>query len=181
MTVPKFEGDGIIRFHEKDVPVPGAGLLLLQVGANALCGSERGQFYDGSKVTPGHEGAGLVAAAGAETTTPVGTTGAVFLMEINGAEGRIAIDDTVKRYTFHRRGEETGKVWEAGYFNDFEREFLRIFDRYLAPMLEAFKRDEEPPVHARAGYRALALAQAAIESHETGRRVSVADAVYPSR
>lgn len=84
MTVPKFEGGGIISFHEKDVPVPGAGQLLLQVGANALCGSERGQFYDGSAVTPGHEGAGIVAAAGPDTTTPVGTPGAVFLMDFCG-------------------------------------------------------------------------------------------------
>jgi len=84
MTVPKFEGGGIISFHEKDVPVPGAGKLLLQVGANALCGSERGQFYEGSKVTPGHEGAGVVAAAGPGTTTPVGTPGAVFLMDFCG-------------------------------------------------------------------------------------------------
>ena len=52
-----------------------AGQLLLQVGANALCGSERGQFYDGSEVTPGHEGAGIVAAAGPETSTPVGDAG----------------------------------------------------------------------------------------------------------
>ncbi len=84
MTVPKFEGGGIISFHEKDVPVPGTGQLLLRVGANALCGSERGQFYDGSEVTPGHEGAGIVAAAGAGTSTPVGTPGAVFLMDFCG-------------------------------------------------------------------------------------------------
>lgn len=84
MTVPKFEGGGIICFHEKDVPVPGPGQLLLQVGANALCGSERGQFYDGSAVTPGHEGAGIVAAAGPNTTTAVGTPGAVFLMDFCG-------------------------------------------------------------------------------------------------
>ena len=84
MNVPKFEGGGVISFHEKDVPVPGAGQLLLQVGANALCGSERGQFYEGSEVTPGHEGAGIVAAAGAETSTPVGTPGAVFLMDFCG-------------------------------------------------------------------------------------------------
>ena len=81
MTVPNFEGGGIISFHEKDVPVPGPGQLLLQMGANALCGSERGQFYQGSAVTPGHEGAGVVAAAGPETNTPVGTPGAVFLMD----------------------------------------------------------------------------------------------------
>ena len=84
MLAPKFEGGGIISFHEKDVPVPGPGQLLLQVGANALCGSERGQFYDGSEVTPGHEGAGIVAAAGAGTTTPAGTAGAVFLMDFCG-------------------------------------------------------------------------------------------------
>lgn len=84
MTVPKFEGGGIISFHEKDVPVPGRGQLLLQIGANALCGSERGQFYQGSEVTPGHEGAGIVAAAGPETSTPVGTPGAVFLMDFCG-------------------------------------------------------------------------------------------------
>ena len=84
MTVPKFEGGGIISFRDKVVPVPGAGQLLLQVGANALCGSERGQFYDGSAVTPGHEGAGVVAAAGPGTTTPVGTPGAVFLMDFCG-------------------------------------------------------------------------------------------------
>ena len=84
MTVPNFEGGGIITFLEKEVPVPGAGQLLLQVGANALCGSERGQFYQGSDVTPGHEGAGIVAAAGPETRTPVGTPGAVFLMDFCG-------------------------------------------------------------------------------------------------
>lgn len=84
MTVPKFEGGGIISFHEKDVPPPGPGQLLLQVCANALCGSERGQFYEGSEVTPGHEGAGIVAAAGPGTSTPVGTPGAVFLMDFCG-------------------------------------------------------------------------------------------------
>ena len=84
MTVPKFEGDGLISFHEKDVPVPAVGQLLLQVGANALCGSERGQFYEGSAVTPGHEGAGIVAAVGPGTSTTVGTPGAVFLMDFCG-------------------------------------------------------------------------------------------------
>ncbi len=84
MTVPKFKGDGIISFHEKEVPVPRPGQLLLQVGANALCGSERGQFYQGSAVTPGHEGAGIVVAAGPETSTPVGTPGVVFLMDFCG-------------------------------------------------------------------------------------------------
>ena len=102
-------------------------------------------------------------------------------VELNGTDGRILIIDTVKRYAFHRAGEETGEIWEAGFFNDVEREFHRTFDRYLDPMLDSFKRGAEPPVHARAGQRALALAYAAIESYETGRRVNVANAVYRSR
>ena len=52
--------------------------------ANALCGSEKGQFYGGSKVTPGHEAAGIVVAAGSGTTTKPGTHGAIFLMDFCG-------------------------------------------------------------------------------------------------
>ena len=35
MTVPEFEGGGVISFQEKEVPVPGTGQLLLQVGVAA--------------------------------------------------------------------------------------------------------------------------------------------------
>jgi len=84
MRVPRFAGEGKIEFIEKPVPQPGAGQLLLRVGANALCGSERGQFYSGSAATPGHEAAGAVVAAGPETTTPIGTPGTVFLMDFCG-------------------------------------------------------------------------------------------------
>ena len=41
--------------------------------------------------------------------------------------------------------------------------------------LAAFKAGEEPPVHARAGRRALVLAWAIIESFETGRRVGTVE------
>ena len=58
----------------------GPGQLLLKVGANALCGSERGQFLNGAPITPGHEAAGTVVAAGTDTVTPVGAQGVVFLM-----------------------------------------------------------------------------------------------------
>ena len=96
-------------------------------------------------------------------------------VEINGTQGRILIEDTVKRYTFHRVGNEIGELWEAGYFNDWQREFHRTFDDHLDALLDAFKKGEEPPVHARAGHRALMLARAAIESFETGRRVYIAE------
>ena len=69
---------------------------------------------------------------------------------------------------------QTSQVWQAGYFNDVEREFERIFDRHADVMLEAFRSGQEPPVHARAGLRALRLAWAIVESFETGRRVSAA-------
>ncbi len=85
MPVPLFVGGGQIKVGEKPVPEPGPGQLLLQVKANALCGSERGQFGGGSSVTPGHEAAGVVAAVGPDTHTRVGTPGVVFLMDFCGA------------------------------------------------------------------------------------------------
>jgi len=94
-------------------------------------------------------------------------------VEINGTAGRVVIEDTVRRYTFQQAGSETGEVWSAGYFNDCDREFHRTFDAYIDALLTAFKNGQSPPVPAEAGRRALALAYAAIESFETGRRVSV--------
>ena len=82
--VPLFVGSKQITFTEKSVPEPGHGQLLLRVRANALCGSERPQFFDGTPVTPGHEAAGTVVAVGPGTRTAVGTAGAVFLMDYCG-------------------------------------------------------------------------------------------------
>jgi threonine dehydrogenase-like Zn-dependent dehydrogenase len=42
MHVPRFLGQGIIDFVETPIPEPGPGYLLIQIKANALCGSERG-------------------------------------------------------------------------------------------------------------------------------------------
>jgi threonine 3-dehydrogenase len=84
MTIPKFVGEGKIQFGQKDVPTPGPGQLLIQVKANALCGSDRGQFYHGADATPGHEASGIVAAAGPNTKIAEGTPGVVFLMDFCG-------------------------------------------------------------------------------------------------
>ena len=84
MRVPRFMGKGEIDFIDKPVPQPGPGQLLMQVKANALCGSERGQFFNGTTVTPGHEAAGVVVAVGPQTPTPIGTPGVVFLMDYCG-------------------------------------------------------------------------------------------------
>jgi predicted dehydrogenase len=95
------------------------------------------------------------------------------LLEINGTKGRILINDSVKRFSFQAVGNETAEVWQAGYFNDFDREFHRTFDVHLDAVIAAFKKGEQPPVHARAGRRALQLAWAAVESFEIGKRVKV--------
>ncbi|TDW84432.1 (R,R)-butanediol dehydrogenase/meso-butanediol dehydrogenase/diacetyl reductase [Kribbella pratensis] len=81
---PKFTGAGTIEFADHEYPDPGPGQLLLAVQANALCGTDRHQYYDGSSVVPGHEAAGTVLQTGDGTTTPVGTRGAVFLMDFCG-------------------------------------------------------------------------------------------------
>jgi predicted dehydrogenase len=94
-------------------------------------------------------------------------------LEIGGTEGRIVIDDTVRRFRLSRVGDEVSEVWEAGYFNDEDRQFHRLFDRHVDELLPAFRAGRQPPVHARAGRRALAVAHAAIRSFESGARVNV--------
>lgn len=62
--VPHFLGGGRIGTHQRPIPDPGAGELLLRVRANALCGTDRAQLSDGSAVKPGHETAGEVVSTG---------------------------------------------------------------------------------------------------------------------
>ena len=94
-------------------------------------------------------------------------------IEISGSFGRVLIEDTVRRFTFNATGNEIGESWQAGYFNDFDREFHRTFDLYIDDMVKAFQQGDQPPVHAKAGLRALQLAQAVIQSFERGCRVEV--------
>ena len=94
-------------------------------------------------------------------------------LELSGTGGRLTVDDTVRRFTYQASGSETAEVWEPGYFNDRDRSFERTFDRHADAMLKAFRAGEEPPVHARAGRRALELAQACVRSADTRRRVAV--------
>jgi len=95
------------------------------------------------------------------------------LVEINGTDGRLTIHDTVRRLEISRAGDAERRVWEAGYFDDEARRFHGTFDRHVDAVLSAVRAGEQPPVHARAGRRALQLALAAISSFETGRRVAV--------
>jgi predicted dehydrogenase len=94
-------------------------------------------------------------------------------IELNGTAGRAVIHDTVRELELQMSGDATARIWRAGYFDDEARDFHATFDRHVDAVLAALRAGEEPPVHARAGRRALALAHAVIESHETGRRVTV--------
>lgn len=80
MRAALFRGNGRVELQERRIPEPGPTELLLKVEAAALCGSDRRAFEAGSGVVPGHETAGSVAAAGAGTSVPEGTRGAVFLV-----------------------------------------------------------------------------------------------------
>jgi predicted dehydrogenase len=92
-------------------------------------------------------------------------------VELNGVGGRVVIEDTVQRYAYSAAGSEVSQVWQAGYFNDEARQFYRLFDRHVDDVLAALRAGSEPPIHARAGLRALQLAHWSIESFDTGRRV----------
>ena len=94
-------------------------------------------------------------------------------VEVNGSSGRVQIVDTVKRFTHSTPGSEVREVWEAGYFNDRDRDFDHMFELHLDELLAALRRSEEPPIHARAGRRALLLADACIRSFDESRQITV--------
>jgi threonine dehydrogenase-like Zn-dependent dehydrogenase len=79
-----FPGGGRVGWHDREVPQPGAGELLVRVRANALCGTDRHLLERGSPFTPGHEVAGVVAVAGPATTTAPGIEGVCYLMAFCG-------------------------------------------------------------------------------------------------
>jgi threonine 3-dehydrogenase len=85
VTVPRFRGNGLIEFEPYEYPAPGKGELLVAVGANAICGTDRQEFFNGSLIVPGHEAAGVVVETGPDTNTVPGTRGAVYLMDFCGS------------------------------------------------------------------------------------------------
>lgn len=95
------------------------------------------------------------------------------LVEVNGTQGRAVIRDTVRELELSTTGDDVARVWRAGYFDDEARYFAGTFDRHVEALLSALRAGSPPPVHARSGRRALQLAHAAIQAHETGRTVEV--------
>ena len=94
-------------------------------------------------------------------------------VEINGSKGRILIEDQVQKYTFNKKDSETAEVWKAGFFNDYEREFLRTFDDHYKEVINNFIKRKSPPIHAKAGKRALELALASIKSFKLKKVINI--------
>ena len=92
-------------------------------------------------------------------------------IEINGTRGHALIRDTVQELVLSTAGDETHRVWRPGYFNDEARTFTHTFDRHVDDVLAALRAGADPPIHARAGRRALELAEASVRSFEDGVRV----------
>lgn len=95
------------------------------------------------------------------------------MIEIGGTDGRILIEDNVKKYTFQKTDSDMAEVWSAGFFEDDKRSFQKSVDRYIDDMLKAFREGKEPPVPAKEGLRALKIAYAAIESYQQGKRIQI--------
>jgi predicted dehydrogenase len=93
-------------------------------------------------------------------------------IEVNGTAGRAVIRDTVQELILSTAGEETHAVWRPGYFNDLGRTFTNTFDRHVDDVLRALRAGEPPPIHARAGRRAVELAEASVRSFDEGARVA---------
>ncbi len=82
---PHFPGGGVITLEQHTYRDPGPGELLIKIGANAICGTDRNEYFNGTPIVPGHEAAGVVASSGDETAVAVGTHGAIYLMDYCGA------------------------------------------------------------------------------------------------
>jgi len=95
------------------------------------------------------------------------------IVEIGGTAGRLVIHDTVRSLTISRHGDEVESRWQAGYFDDEARSFRSTLDRHVEAILVALRAGQGPPVPAQLGRRALQLAMAAIDSHQSGRRIDV--------
>jgi threonine 3-dehydrogenase len=85
MRAARFGGDGEIELVEVEVPDPGPKEILLRVDSCALCGSDRDGYLNGSRVTPGHEGSGVIETVGEGAEIESGARGVVYLVGFCGA------------------------------------------------------------------------------------------------
>ena len=93
-------------------------------------------------------------------------------IEVNGTKGRALIEDTVQQLTLSTVGDPVARVWRPGYFDDSARDFKNTFDKHVEDILVALRSGDEPPIHARAGRRAVELGEASVRSFTEGVRVA---------
>jgi len=84
VEVPRFRGNGVIEFAAHDYREPGPGESLVRIGADAICGTDRNEYFNGSPIVPGHEAAGVVEATGSGVDVSTGTRGVIYLMDFCG-------------------------------------------------------------------------------------------------
>jgi threonine dehydrogenase-like Zn-dependent dehydrogenase len=101
-------GDGTAELRPHDVPVPGAGQVLVKVGASGICGSDIGFIYNGYKTHKGLDGApaykGVI--AGHEPCGRIVATGSGITRFREG-------DDVI---VYHIQGCGRCRNCRAGYF-----------------------------------------------------------------
>ena len=95
--------------------------------------------------------------------------------EVSGNQGRVVVEDTVKKLSFSRCDDPVAQVWQSTYFDDEARYFAGTTDRHVADMIRCFREGSPPPIPARRGLEVLQICYAAIRSFEEGRRVAVSE------
>jgi len=109
---PHFDGGGRIRVDEHVYREPGPGELRIRIGANAICGTDRKEYHEGVDIVPGHEAAGVVEAVGPRTSLPVGTRGAIYLMDFCGECRSCAVGATNQCSS---KRQDVGQTSDGGY------------------------------------------------------------------
>jgi threonine 3-dehydrogenase len=111
-VVPRFPGQRVITRERHTYRDPGLGELLIRIAANAICGTDRNEYFNGTAIVPGHEAAGVVVGAGPDTTTVPGTRGAIYLMDYCGA-CRSCLIGATNQCTAKRA--DVGQTTDGGY------------------------------------------------------------------
>ncbi|CAM3629573.1 alcohol dehydrogenase catalytic domain-containing protein [Occultella aeris] len=109
---PHFDGAGRIRVADHFYRDPGPGELRIRIGANAICGTDRKEYTQGVEIVPGHEAAGVVESAGPGTTLPIGTRGAIYLMDFCGECRSCSVGATNQ---CSAKRQDVGQTSDGGY------------------------------------------------------------------
>ncbi len=102
-----------------------------------------------------------------------GQTRTIETLEIGGTQGAVIIEDVQKRVRLHGLSPDSVEEFQSDYFWGVQTEFYHSLDAHVLAFLESVHKREAPLVSGRDGVRGLEIVAAAIESHRSGRRVTV--------